>query len=904
MTVSPSHAEKNVWDTISDLHDQLNATFKSNQLVNDYALLNGFLTFVDSKLNRMIRESLQEQLEIYQNIQNGSISESHAVEIDDKSIPLILRLYWEKICYPIFKWFQAWRTMLLPKDPKEQRKYVEFRKMNSKLTKFFRSVHKFYYRIVEDLLNNYETSAVMPVDILKELNVAEKVLKNAPSAPSAPSDKVCLDPKSSFTVLVMLSLHSCLLSLGTSHRYRSLVEKLSNHYTIQDFKKSMRYLDLACVILPSIGEAHLQKGLIYVQTENLGTAVYEFTRSALARIPSSAGQANFANIISEQDSKLRKKFNLLLKDVVAQDLGQTRIVNREIIEFYFLAVFGSHFEPRSWLNPAKKQELQSGIRLEYLKSTLSDKMSTRYIKNIDIIFEDLIIVIGGFDLLLYDSDKRNKAFDIKTISLKVLKEKDLNYLQFAFRFSSLIINIVRESWEKNMEKYQYLAMVRVIECWLKSNRAVLQYSHRNAEFCQALAELLNEIVKSQKIDLNSLVSHRPKRAYYMKEDVDLKEFSTIKFAMTDFNDDHIFSMSDSTSRLAGCPPEMERLDASAESLLRLQAIFASGKKFLAKNSCGIEWNSTDMTFSNLPKSNQSTSPKPGTWAAVLSRQQANGANLNARNDILDNKKVEYNKTTAVSKWDQISRQVGPHAVNFSQRIYSGSSAPVAPSTFSIKPSSRLTEGISKKPSSIALLNENVEEEVSDPSFLFNQIGNKKKQETNVTSKSSYNGIQEYEEDIEMEEKKAKFLNSIFQSNHGNSLTAPAIDNSFTLPSFPYNIGFNSPILPPEHNNLPSFARQPNDVSSYPSPMGHAAFGASPISQLSPLQFQEMHSNPSASNAWMGSYPNGALHPNILLENQGQPDQHCHQQPFLNPSIISDVQVTPTKSPPPSNGRCS
>ncbi|QLG73949.1 hypothetical protein HG535_0F04610 [Zygotorulaspora mrakii] len=855
MTVTPSDAEKNVWDTISELHNQLNATIQSKQIIEDYALLSGFLTFVDSKLSRMISESLQMQQAIYEDTVDREVSHSHVIRIDNESVPLILRLYWEKICHPIFKWFQAWRAALLSKDSKEQRKHVEFRKMNSKLTKFFKSVHKFYYRIIDDLLSKYDTSAVIAAEIIKQLCAG--VEKEG-------EKKIVLDAKSNFTILIVVSLHSCLLNLGSAHRYKSIAEKFSNHYVFQDFKKSMRYLDLACLILPSIGEAHLQKGLIYVQIERLGAAMYEFIRSSLARIPNNAAQANFATIIAEKDSRLRKRLDILLKDINAQDLNSSRIVNREIIEYYFLAIFGSYFAPQCWLNSAKSKELQNGISLEYLKKTLKDKMSTRYLKNIDTIYEDLIVLIGGFDLLLLSSDKGSKCIDIKTISLKTLKAKDHAYLEFAFSFVTDILKIVRESWEKNIEKYQYLAMVRVVECWLKSNRAVLQYSHRNESFCRALAELLNDILRSQKVHLDSLM-HRPKRSYYMEEDVDLKEMSTIKYALSDFNDDHIFSMGDCTDRSAGFPPPGEKLDAQAQSILRLQAIFVSGKKFLAKNSCGVEWSNEDMVFKFPTRVKQVKRLKPDSWASVLSKKEPDSVTIAEQ-------KSEHDYMIAQLK--QNVERGGTDVEVLSQGVYSGSSAPMPPTTFTIKPSSKLTADISK--SSILNAAIDVIEENSLSSTDLAKDAATIEQKLQIPNSPDVNDRQEILESAEHKaayNEKSEHFKSIFNSGAFDTVKASGFQEQTTLPSIAHpsaahNIGFN-----------PAMATTEQGVQTHSAQMWHPGYGMSPMMNV-PLVQTHHFANDSSIHGWISQYPQQVFNPQVQ-QHQQQHQQYPQQPYFLD-----------------------
>lgn len=661
MTALPSEVEKNVWETISGFNEQLNATFKSNKIVQDYALLSGFLSFVHSKLNRLIVEILDQQQAIY---------EGKEGQIDDKSIPLILRLYWEKIAYPIFKWFQMWRKMLLPKKPKEQPKYVEFRRMNTKLTKFFKSVHRFYYGVLESFLMRYDMSKVIPHDILQELS--KEPLQEG----------LKLDPSNRFTVLVVVTSNSCLLYLGAAQRYKSLSEKLSNKYSALDFKKAFRYLDLASLVLPSIGEAHLQKGMIYVQTDSLGNAIYEFTRSALSRIPSPAGLTNFATIICEKDSNLRERFDAVLKETHLQEMEGTKIINREIIEFYFLALFGAHFAPQSWLNEKSKDRLIEGMGIDHLQKVIFDKISTRYLKNIETIFNSVVTVIGGFDLLLILRNGPNKpAFDVKNVNLKELDDTGLSYLKFAFSFITHIFNdVIKECWQKNLETFQYLAMVRIIECWIKSNRAVLQYSHRNEEFCESLSQLLNSISQSGMVEVSPSSNHRPKRNYFFQEDVDFKEFSCIKYALTDFNDEEIFSREDASCRLLNLPPEQDKLSPEEEGKLRLNAIVCSGVKFLSKNSCGVEWNALNKVYEFHPKPKKISAKRDNIAKAAPPQQQ---------------NKTLAAKSVSVSQLDQrlascAKQDYGNHINKWG---YSGSSAPMAPSSLSTKPSSSLTNAI-------------------------------------------------------------------------------------------------------------------------------------------------------------------------------------------------------------------
>lgn len=663
MSESLSNAEKDVLETLNNFQKQLEATFKDNQIVQDHALLNGFLSFVDSRLTRMVKESLKVQQEICES--DGSFQ----IEIDDRTVPLILRLYWEKICYPVFKWFQAWRKTISPREPGEKPRYVEFRKMNARLTKFFKSVHNFYYSIMEEVVAKYDCFALMPLKLRKELNL--KIPESGEQSRMGSNGK--------FAVLIVMTLHNCLLYLGTTHRYKAVGEKINNRYQLQDFEKSIRYLDMACLLLPSMGEAHLQKGLTYVQTNNFGSAVYQFTRSALARIPSPAAESNFARIICDGKSRLRHSFDQNLKHIARHKSDLSSEFNRTIIESYFLVLFGTHFAPQSWTLGS----LQGVSSLVSLERVLYEKISTRYVKNTELIFENLIVAIGGFDLLLKSPKSGEKRPDSQAVNLKDLTPSQSNYLSFSFKFISHLLHIIREAWQKNFNDFHYLAMVRVVVNWLKSNRAALQYSHRDENFCKALALLLNDILKSEKLDKSSLSSGRPTRPYFFEEDVMLKEFFSVRYALSDFNDEHIFASSDSTSRLMGYVPENERLEATDEGCLRLEAIVGSGRKFFAKNSCGIAWNAEKTLY----EFGQQTVKQP------TKRSENTSSRTHGDKHAMNAKKSTKGETISLTELEEQFRgtRQGTKTPDWG---YSGSSAPMAPSTINTKPSSGMTESAS------------------------------------------------------------------------------------------------------------------------------------------------------------------------------------------------------------------
>lgn len=140
MAVSNLHRE-DITIACQSFTTQLKTIFQSKQITNDDALIGGFLTFVHSKVERWLLQFLEGQLEcskllVEENSKRKQISDrqqDQRVDQLDENFSNLLDFIWREIHYPIFKWFQMWRQHLSLQDKTQQRNYVEFRKMNSKL---------------------------------------------------------------------------------------------------------------------------------------------------------------------------------------------------------------------------------------------------------------------------------------------------------------------------------------------------------------------------------------------------------------------------------------------------------------------------------------------------------------------------------------------------------------------------------------------------------------------------------------------------------------------------------------------------------------------------------------------------------------------------------------------------
>lgn len=766
-----SESEALVWNTINDFHERLNEILRTNQITHDYALLSGFLTFVHSKLLKMTENNLNKQKQLYRQYKEYP---SEMTEIfDNHTTVLILDALWGKIYYPIFKWFQTLRNFIVPRKAGEQPKYFEFRKMSSKISKFYKEVQAFLNSIISLILMDPEIEATdgVPPQVFVFFNLKKKAAKALPK-----KLRLSLKYNDPLANIVRLVLHRCILYLGSAQRYKIMYEKISNRHSVEDFVKSKEYFDLASLLLPSSGETFLQRGMVYIQTDNLGTAVQEFIKGSLAKSPCPAALSNFKTIILENDSTLHLRLDKLILDVHSQDLKGTKIVNREIIELYFLAIFGSYFAPDVWTNPKKPGFLRNGLAVKTLELTLYEKIASRYIKNIETIYNDLIIGIGGFNLLQLFGNMGPDS-RVKILKSNTLTRNQLSYLSFVFTYITRIItDVIKEAWNGNHEVYLYLAMLRIIGCWIFANESVLEFAKSNVAFCQAYADLLNDFLASGLVSYGPDNSVKPKRSYLFEEDIQLRELGFIGDELDDFNDTKIHTSEDCMTRLVGKPHMEDKLSPKEEKLARLSAIIVTGKQILSYNQCDIHFDTEktqykipdsgipDMKFKNNVQKNGRNKSGKQTGAVRHYQQEVK--------DTLKEKTLTKNYQQSSSNFSN-AKGIIPTEQN-SSVVYSGISVK-APSTFDIKPSFQMKQPGDTLAQDLGNLNLNspMVNSVS-PSYYANTVTGSAIQ--NSGSEMSTGHINDRSA-LNAEDEHRKYLNEIFRPNVSMSSVESSRRNS-------------------------------------------------------------------------------------------------------------------------------
>ena len=346
-------------------------------------------------------------------------SAASGVQIDIKTIPYILDLSLERLWHPIFKWFQAYRKKLLSASAglkREQRPnfYVIFRKFNSKVGKYSSSLTEFYLNLIQFVQSKADTSSIIPSEIIsKTLGLKRKRSKLESEA----TDLLKLSPNAPLTPLILLIHHRCLFYLGVLNRYRAMTKKISNDYVIDDFRVPKEYLDTAVLLCPAIGETFFQKGLIHFQTENFGLGVYELVRGSLSSLPSLSAINNFKGIFLQKECKIREKAIKTIRRIHLDGLNGARIPNRKIIEYYFLVLFGYNFEKSIWRDSDGRDKVLGGIGIKHIEQVFYERVASGFIKNIEILFKNLVIAIGGFSLLLQLKNDHSDAIEPPTFEL-------------------------------------------------------------------------------------------------------------------------------------------------------------------------------------------------------------------------------------------------------------------------------------------------------------------------------------------------------------------------------------------------------------------------------------------------------------------------------------------------------
>lgn len=711
--------------TIFELEIQLQNIFKSDVLNHDFTILSGFLTFAQSKLMNFLDSNLD--LFINTVIDNKNQND---IQIGIDNIMTLLTLSWERLWNPIYRWFQSWHQLLVSINDPKKIKYSEFRKLNSNLSKFSKVINGQLIKLIDGILSNLNIEDIMPyhlliknILILKEID--SKVKEENIGKDNDKRIKIVKD-KPILIQGVILIFHRCLLYLGCVNKYKAIMVKASSNNFMTDFKVSLKFIESSIVLSPSLGESYFQRSLIELQCNHIGLTVYDLLRASLTSFPHGQALSLYQTIMNNIDSPLNNKVKKMISSIYMDSIGNSeKLINKEIIEFFILALIGSKLSPETWVDPNNKLNLNgSKISLKQLEMMFFEKVSTRYIKNMELILKNLLMLFGSFHLQVI---QWLKSPNIKNTPLCELEIYDLSLLKFIFKYMDTIIDkVILDHWDKDLNNFEYLAIIRIIFLWLQTNKFALDYSRDDPFFNQKLASLLNFIIQSR-ITKNVLYNDENilvKRQYIFEEEIMLRDFACVAVPkFVGISDEDIYKQGTSVDRFYGYIVDdndnanKTEMTVKSDNYIRLESIVILGKQYMKFNRCGIKLNE---------KTGQYNIPLQLTKAVTIKsapKKIINLEKIKPNRGILKLKKKSNKelitvktKDKGVFSFEEIeAKQKDNQQKHYIEWGYSGSSA-VAPSSITVKPSFRLydsNELVTKKTESTPVLSPRNNKENTD-----------------------------------------------------------------------------------------------------------------------------------------------------------------------------------------------
>ncbi|ODV85210.1 hypothetical protein CANARDRAFT_185426, partial [[Candida] arabinofermentans NRRL YB-2248] len=597
----------------------------SNRYAPDDSLLLGTLSFAQSKFSSYVLGEFSYELEKMDELNKGNLVD--LAQTTKLSPGKVVDRVWIEIHHPTIKYFQSQFHYLSKDSKKKSNKQpkpfprssnintIEIRKLFDSFVKFISKCYEFYFSLVKEIIATYQLSIYIPVkkltSTLKIDNLPEISRKHVPVEGPIAS--------------IVYVINKCILYIGDLSRYRTLIAKTylpSTSISKEDnnnYSKSIELYKLSLLILPSLGDPYNHVAIIDNLKEDKFNVVYNFIRSSLSSKPLPIGFNNLITFLSKQpeSSPLLKRFELFYGTDRSTITKNDRL---ELLKSEFLILFNYYLLPNKW-------KLRDGysINNHNIKDIEDDfyQVSSKldFHKQIfnDFYFKQLIILLGGFELLI---DKKMVHPDLKQQNSIIS-----NYLKFTFRYLDNFMKNVLNNWGTDLKNPRLstllLPLLRIMLCWFKERELPRGYLIQTAPYASSLAEILNNIFEYFRLNPDSLeevdgieynkitlFNEKPTRKRLFKEDVTLKEFRPLNYHLNDFNDDSLYQKDEiSVLALIGeLPNESQKNTKISDSVLRIAAIGYLGKKILIANKVGIKFNSESNMF-EIPERKQPP-PKP------------------------------------------------------------------------------------------------------------------------------------------------------------------------------------------------------------------------------------------------------------------------------------------------------
>ena len=362
--------------------------------------------------------------------------------------------------------------------------------------------------------------------------------------------------------IISSTIYNICINIGTLNYYSAIIDTMN--YKIQHFNKVLKWSTLGqffeldsnvsstVKIDIDFSRHHLLKSSVYFKCDCYGYAVVCLLRSQQRESNNTESEIypmikNLLDINGDQYKKILIHLNKL--DTMNKDKGNRLIINKEIIEEYFLYCWNEILQKNINSDSSNERTTDFVYRFDVLK----EKISIRYKKNILPIYINIILCFSGA-LFLKNSGKITREyydFCLKYI-LFVLNNAILKELQNFLNEVSSLNNSSNTSNFKNpktfQNHYQYLAFVRVLLQFIYNDKDFYEVCIQNRELMKQLAifsnlcadyspEILQKfkpVFDSSKTELSEFYD-KPKRTYLYQEDLELLHWKDL--TLTDFNDE-------------------------------------------------------------------------------------------------------------------------------------------------------------------------------------------------------------------------------------------------------------------------------------------------------------------------------------------------------------------------------
>lgn len=458
--------------------------------------------------------------------------------------------------------------------------------------KFISKIFKYYATILNETLPGLRD--VIPVDRI----VSTLKLQPNSERTTQLSDDECVQV-----------IHKCVIYIADLSRYRTHAAKTympKGNLSKQDnnnYSKSIELYKLALLILPNGGEPFNHIAIIDNAKNDKFNVVYNFIRASMTSTPHMVAYSNLLNLLQKQPSanSIWKRFcqcNRFNRN------GITKNDRMELLKSQFLVLVCCYFLPTIW-GPQVKDI--SKVEDEFY-SLMSKLDFHKQIFN-DFYFKQLIILLGGFELLI------NKSEGVDC-SPQVIEQ----YLKFIVRYVECFLSTLTVEWDNYTNKKESLEFstsllpsLRLLVNWFDARSLPRLYLNQSPEIQSLLGGIVNrmyDFFESHNVEqlydyvgvpkpplekdmrLQLLFSCKPQRKRLFKEDVTVREFKPVGYLLSDFNDDKLYTKNENA--ILALIGESPQIDKANDNILRLTALVVMIKRVLRE--APIEWNSASNRY--------------------------------------------------------------------------------------------------------------------------------------------------------------------------------------------------------------------------------------------------------------------------------------------------------------------